>query len=363
MIFKKSNLKKHKEAAEAKDIIENISKEEEEQANSNIQEIAYTRATFWKRCSIILFDLITCALLSLGTFTAIWAIANSTPAMAEKVKFVSDKQLESKLYVYYKPKKRNVDIIDFYSFDKSVDDGAKSIKIESAINGFFTFIETEVSKEKSEQIKKEYEELKFHKNINKNGIPIFVKNEEGKTIVNPSKEINRGDVNKIFYAPYIKEQAIGYFVSLTPNIYETQKYMSNIMFFVEIPLALLIGFGVIYYIIPLIFYRGKQTLGRLLFNTGLVDKNVLTVKFGRFTARFAIIFFVEVLLSIFTLGVPLFVSFSLMAFSKKKQNFHDYMLGIEEVDVTNDKIYKSMDELIQKPSQYDLDNFTPLTKE
>lgn len=363
MIFKKSNLKKKKEAIETQDFINRLEEKEVEEQNSDVQEISYTRATFWKRCSAILFDLITCGLLTLGIFTGARATANSIPAMAEKVKFVSDKQIDSGLFVYYKEKKRNIDVIDFYNYDKSIDEGAKSILIEKALNKFFTFIEDEISKEKSDELKNEFETLKFNKKMNKNGVPIFVKDENGETIVNPNETISRKDVNKIFYTPYVKEMAQGYFVSLTPGMYETQKFISNIYFFVEIPISLFLGFTLIYYIVPLIFYRGKQTFGRLLFQTGLVDKNVLSVSFGRFTARYFIFFFAEVILSIFTLGVPLFVSFSLMAFSKKKQNFHDYMLGIEEVDISSDQIYKSMDEIVQKPSEFDLSSFTPISKD
>ena len=77
-----------------------------------------------------------------------------------------------------------------------------------------------------------------------------------------------------------------------------------------------------------------------------------------FTLRFVIFFFLEILLSLVTFGVPLFVSFSLMAFSKKKQTFHDYMLGIEEVDVESSKIYYSKDEIFSvKESKYDVKNF------
>jgi hypothetical protein len=34
----------------------------------------------------------------------------------------------------------------------------------------------------------------------------------------------------------------------------------------------------------------------------------------------------------------------MMAFTKKKQNFHDYMLGIEEVDFSESKIFLNMEE-------------------
>ena len=47
-----------------------------------------------------------------------------------------------------------------------------------------------------------------------------------------------------------------------------------------------------------------------------------------------------------------------MAFSKKKQTFHDYMLGIEEVDVEKSKIYFNKEEILHpKTSKFDIKNF------
>jgi hypothetical protein len=88
-----------------------------------------------------------------------------------------------------------------------------------------------------------------------------------------------------------------------------------------------------------------MTLGKALYHIGLVDSRYLNVKWGRFFARFAIFYFAELLLSLVTFGIPFIISFSLMAFSKKKQGFPDYMLGIEEVDTSRNKIYKSLDEI------------------
>ena len=49
---------------------------------------------------------------------------------------------------------------------------------------------------------------------------------------------------------------------------------------------------------------------------------------------------------------------SSLFFSKNKQNFHQYMLGIQEVDVSCSKIYYSRDEIVNpKESKYDIKNF------
>ena len=79
---------------------------------------------------------------------------------------------------------------------------------------------------------------------------------------------------------------------------------------------------------------------------GLVDSNILSPSVGRYIARWAIFFFGVLTLSIFTFGIPMIVSFSLMAFSKRKQGFPDYILGLIEVDVSYQKLYFSFDEII-----------------
>ena len=54
-------------------------------------------------------------------------------------------------------------------------------------------------------------------------------------------------------------------------------------------------------------------------------------------------------------GLPYIVSFSIMVFSKKKQGFPDYMLGLQEIDTSKSKIYNSMEEI-------QLDQITPHRK-
>ena len=91
-----------------------------------------------------------------------------------------------------------------------------------------------------------------------------------------------------------------------------------------------------------------------------MNKNVLSVSAKQYTLRFLIFIFLEVLLSLVTLGIPIIISFSMMVFSKKKQSFHDYMLGIEEVDVENSKIYKSYDEIYLKPAEVEFKDFNSI---
>lgn len=117
------------------------------------------------------------------------------------------------------------------------------------------------------------------------------------------------------------------------------------LLFVELPISYMVA-GLLIYLLPLfIFRRGRKTFGKAIYRIGLVDSNFLSPKIGRTIARFCIFYFGVLILSVLTFGIPFFVSFSLMAFSKKKQGFPDYMLGLLEVDTYRTKIFMSTEEI------------------
>ena len=104
---------------------------------------------------------------------------------------------------------------------------------------------------------------------------------------------------------------------------------------------------------PIIFFRGKKSLGRLAFRIGLLGKDNFSLTIGRFTLRFLIFLFAEVILSVFTLCVPLIISISMSAFTKKKQNFHDFMLDIKEVDTYGTKIYLDKYDILKEENKHE----------
>lgn len=324
-----------------------------------VQEIEYFRPQFRKRVSIIVFDFLICALVCLGVFIALRSAVNNS----EKGKLYNEKliqyKVESGLYIYNPDVKRHQDLMTFYNVSDDISYGAKELGLKKAIDHFHDYLLDKSGKETHDAVVKTYDDFRLDPNLLYENKPYFIRDKETNEIIkNEEAKIPSKAYVENVYGKFFDERSLGHFVTYVPEVLAIQKYFSNMLLFMEIPLSLVIGVTIIYYIIPLCFYRNKATLGRALMHTGLVDKNVLSVKFGRFTARFFIFLISEVLLSLFTFGVPLFVSFTLMAFSKKKQTFHDYMLGIEEIDTENSKIYYSKEEILSpKTSQYDLKNF------
>ena len=113
----------------------------------------------------------------------------------------------------------------------------------------------------------------------------------------------------------------------------------NYLVFIELPISYTLAAFLVYFVPPLFFRRGRKTLGKALYHIGLIDTRVLSPSLGRFTIRFLIFFFGELVLSLFSFGIPYIISFSIMAFSKDKQGFPDYMLHLYEIDTSQANIY------------------------
>ena len=198
--------------------------------------------------------------------------------------------------------------------------------------------------------------------------PYFIKDSSGLVIENTNSDgelyYTNAQYFEAFYEPFFKNYLSVYLFKYAPNYASTTKTMNNLIIFLEIPVGLFLGLVITYYIFPLIFRRGKQTVGSKMFHIGYVDYRYLSPTFWRETVKF-LIFLLEVILSIFTFGIPLLISFTLMALSKKKQGFPDYMTGIEAVNTNKQKIYYDKVEILidrAKTNKKPID-FKPIQKE
>ena len=144
-----------------------------------------------------------------------------------------------------------------------------------------------------------------------------------------------------------------YLTKRAPNFKESLSNEGKYLLLIELPSAYLLAGILVYFIPPLFFRRGRQTLGKALYRIGLVDKNIFSPTFARFSVRFIIFFFAEMVLSLFTFGAPFFISFTMMLVTKNKQGFPDYVLGLTEIDASKQKIYyNKIDALSDKASVY-----------
>lgn len=157
-----------------------------------------------------------------------------------------------------------------------------------------------------------------------------------------------------FFKPFIGDTLIdNYLVKNFPVLRECLRNEGNYVLFIEFPTAYVSAAILVYFIPTLCFRRGRKTLGRALYRIGYLDPKCFSPGFWRNLLRFVIILFGEFILSIFTFGLPFLISFTVMVFSKKKQNFPDYVLGLTEIDNTKQKIYyNKIEALSDKASIY-----------
>ena len=110
--------------------------------------------------------------------------------------------------------------------------------------------------------------------------------------------------------------------------------------------ALIISTIILYLIIPL-FMKNGETLGKKLFSIGLASaKDGFKVKRSQIIIRFLVFLLLELLLSVFTFGLPLIISFSMLVFNKNGYSLHDYLAATVCIDRKNTIIYKDYDEFI-----------------
>lgn len=319
-----------------------------------VEEIEYYRPTFWKRIFSILFDLLICFFISFSIFNLSKYIANNYTSLKDDALKLDEIRLESSLFV--KDLDRVTDIVTYYNNSTDISYGAQELDLSARVDRFFTFLLDNAGQSAYEEALKYYNDFRLDPNRLYEDKSYFVL-QDGEVVKNTSAQIPSKAYVQNIYSPFIDEYGQGLLVTRIPEYTILQKNLSIALIFIEIPISVGLGVTVVYYICPLILRRGRCTLGRLLFKIGLVDKNVLNVNWKVFTLRFLIFFFLEVVLSVFTLCIPFFISLSMMAFTKKKQTFHDYLLGIEEVDTTNSKIYYSLQEISMPSGNDDFTKF------
>lgn len=323
-----------------------------------MKEIEYYRPKFTRKLAASFMDAFIFSLLSLLFVVISKAIGDVTPTYKQNSSELDTIKLDSGLFLEDNDGLVR-DIVTIYNLDTETNSSVVEKEVVNSINNFFTYVDNNLSHELYESMIKEFDELRLDQKLiysyEGNTYKLFIQ-KDGKVVKNnevviPSKSYIS------FYKNYIDNYALGYFHSKIDRVVTLEKYFSYVMA-IEVIVGVLVGSIINYYVFPLIFRRNRYTLGRLTYKIGLVNKDVLHVSFGQFTLRFLIIFFLEIALSFVTFGIPIIFSFTMSLVTKKKQYFHDYLLGIEEVDLQHNQVYYSKDEVNAPVSKDDIHNFS-----
>lgn len=304
-------------------------------------EIEYRPALFHRRVLANLLDILLLAAVFVGLFLGVRSIVHSQDFYKEQETTLNTIKKDSGLY-----KEKQGELVDIVYFLKNEDltgVGKKELSIK-AIEDFFAYAEINVSQEDYANLVKGYDEYRMKEGMSYNGVSYFIKN--GDVIEeNPDCKAVAQKYFEAVYAPYIDDVLQGFLIAKVPHFAEIIKDQGLLLFFGEIIPCYAFAGILVYLVPPLCFFRTRYTLGKALYHIGLTDKRLLSLPTGKFLGRFAIFYFAELLLSLATFAIPFIISFSLMAFSKRKQGFPDYLLGIVEIDLSDNRLYRNYDEI------------------
>ena len=319
--------------------------EVEQNTFSNDINIKYNRPKFVHRVLANLIDFIIFAVVFVALFILARYAVGQTPDHQRVFNNVNRMRLESGMY-YKKDNGEIVDVVSYMNSSSTLTNEGKVKISEQSIDKFFTFEKEYVTEKRYNHICDEYDTNRLAATYKDNGTVynLFVIDSEDNIVKN--SELYEGGykfVFRDFYLKYIDKYFQGYFAT-TPIYYDNIKILLNYLVWVDVPTAYVTAILLVYYVPTLFFRRGRKTLGKALYRIGTIDSRFLSPKFGRNTAKWAL-FLLEMILGIGSLGVIFIISFSMMVFSKRKQAFPDYMLGLQEVDVSNNKIYYTYEEI------------------
>lgn len=320
----------------------------EEENNSLNININYVRPIFHRRVLANMIDFFIFAFLWLISFTIAGNIAKSTNSYKEKQNYINTIHLNSDLYKIDNTGKI-YSVISYYNHYQLNTTTQEKNKLREHIDNFIVFISNEFGEESKEEIQKMYDDFRLNDNMKEDGIPYFIIS-DNKIIENTNSENNNitpTDYVNI-YTNFIDNTCNGYLLSIDKTLYEYTSFLSKTIIFLELIPTFFFSGILTWLVPPLVFKRGRKTIGKLIYKISAVNSKYLNLSIGKTIARFSIFFFGIITLSFVTLGVPMIISFSMMAFSKQKQSFPDYMLGIYEVNTSEDKVYFSKEEIISE---------------
>lgn len=319
-------------------------------------KVEYSQPKFWHRCMANLVDFFIFVVVLLGLFIGARAAVQATDSYKNVQAKIDNIQLNSGIYrraLSDTSTTNNIDIIyyiDTYlkntpagkEFDIEIDENPQFLNgiCVKAIKIFVNYCHENCSEARYEDLLTYYDNARLKPTLN--GIHYFILDESNNVVPNTTLTDDATKLKyyyKKVYKPFIEDRCIPFLSANVPGYHDLLMYDYKMLLLVELPISYLLAGTIVYFIPPLFFKRGRKTLGKALYHIGLLDSRILSPTVPRFLVRFLIFMFGELVLSLFTFGIPYIISFSMMAFSKKRQGFPDYMVKTIEVDTSKANIY------------------------
>ncbi len=112
-------------------------------------------------------------------------------------------------------------------------------------------------------------------------------------------------------------------------------------------LGVLIPILIFCFLFPMVL-RNRCTLGKKICGIGVISrKDGLIAKRSQMCVRFLVFLLLEVILSVFLLGIPMLISFTMMCFMKEGTSLHDYLSATITVDTRSCLLFKTKEDYLQ----------------
>ncbi len=312
-------------------------------------EISYYRPTLAKRLFSRIVDALILALFSLGLFVSIKEIYSNTESYKNAQQTLINVRIDSGIYDYKNNELINVATICYQ--DTKMSDSQKETYLLARLDKFFNYMKS-YSDESYLKVKSDYDTFRLSSTLRYNSNPLFIK-KDGEIIKNTSVDIPIKSYVEDCYSVYIDTNCNGFLTTEISEYYESNKLIGNLTFFINIPISVFVSSLLVFLVPPLIFKKGRKTIGMLIYHIGFVNKDLYNLTLKQFFIKFIVFYFFEFLLSVVTFGIPLIISLTMMLVTKNKQNFNEYMLNIQEVSTLDATIYNNKSEATIANLNYD----------
>lgn len=311
-------------------ILKTIMETPDTETKSQVITLDYTRASLGKILSAQLFDFfvmaVTGLLLLFGTLSLIQTNSGYQAILASRNEtLVASHLYETKDDAVTK-------VLDTLTDDTTLTYNQKSQALDEDMTYFFTEFLKEPLEGKGLST---YQGFKAEATLDDKTTKLFT--------ADFSRALTNADYDATYYAFYSNtytDKAIGYLQ--LDKTYLTTRNRINRINFLGIVLTFVLSYFIYYLLMPLIFSRGKQTLGMRLTKIGRVAADGFSCSTGRFLCRFLFSFILVFLGSIFAFLIPLAVSLTMLVVKKTHQDLSDYVCGVYVVSVEETFLYKDI---------------------
>lgn len=321
------------------------------------EEVEYLKAPFGKRLVMIVLEVFFLLFGTLGFLFVSRLIVEASPAYNDAFDTYIRISKESGLYVCDDSTDNNLVTLPEYYADKTFEE--QNQLIDDALVNFYSnpqYFSQDPTNDGYGQYVYSMDKYGSHSVEKETGVKYFLLDSDNNPVRNPS--LSEEEMNKFYLSAY--DRGVNR-IENAPGYIEARNLLTIYINLILIPVSITLSFLVFEFLIPLIFgRRGWQNIGMKIMNLSLLSPNALSPKFSVFLRRQAFQLVLEILLSLVSFGIPLIISFSMMAIRKDGLCLHDYLALTYMVDSSEKSVYTSYSEMKRlkaKAAQTESDQF------